>query len=102
MTQYSPNIIGTGTLQRNAPSVIRKVASSHQESFIVTHNEPKAVIMSLARYEELKTMEELAFIPHRKSSPRRIRQSFEKTGRYSAAFLDDLEEGLRKSSIYSR
>lgn len=52
-------------------------------------------------YEELKALEELELIPHCKTSPRHIRDSFAKTGLYSDDFLDDLEDGLKKSSVFS-
>lgn len=101
MAKYVPNIIGAGELQRNAATIIREVSKSEEESFVVTRNEPQIVIMSIHRYEKLKALEDLEFIPHRKTSPQQIRQSFEKTGLYSKAFLDDLEDGLNKSSPYS-
>lgn len=100
MAKYVPNIIGTGELQRNAAAVVKEVAMSNEESFVVTNNEPRIVIMSIQRYQELKALEDLEFIPHRKTSPRHIRDSFEKTGLYSKEFLDDLEDGLKKSSLY--
>lgn len=102
MPQYTPNIIGAGELQRNAATLLRKVAQSEKESFVVTHNKPNVVIMSVGRYEELKALEELEFIPHRKTSPSRVRNSFARTGLYSEEFLDDLEDGLKKSSLYSK
>ena len=102
MSQHTPNIIGAGALARNVATILRKVAGSDQESFVVTHNKPKVVIMSVARYEELKALEELEFIPHRKTSPAKVRASFAQTGLYRREFLDDLEEGLKQSSIYSK
>lgn len=101
MPQYTPNIIGAGELQRNAATILRRVSQSERESFVVTHNKPSVVIMSVARYEGLKALEELEFIPHRKTSPSKIRHSFERAGLYSKEFLDDIEDGLSKSSIYS-
>ncbi|MBI2638906.1 type II toxin-antitoxin system prevent-host-death family antitoxin [Candidatus Peregrinibacteria bacterium] len=101
MPKHVPNLIGAGELQRNAATIIREVAESAEESFVVTRNEPKIVIMSIKRYGELKALEDLEFIPHRKTSPHQIRESFERTGLYSKAFLDDLEDGLKKSSPYS-
>lgn len=100
MATYIPNIIGSGELQKNASIVIKKVARSEEESFVVTNNEPKIVMMSLIRYQELKALEDLELIPHRKTSPKHIRESFEKSGLYSKEFLDDLEDGLKKSSLY--
>ena len=101
MSNPIPNIIGSGELQKNAATVIKKISNSNEESFVVTNNKPKVVIMSIIRYKELKAFEDLEFIPHRKSSPQQIRQSFEKTGLYSKEFLDDMEDGLEKSSLYS-
>lgn len=101
MANPVPTIIGTGELQKNASLVIKKIAVSHGDSFIVTNNEPKIVMMSISRYRELKALEDIEFIPHRKSSPKLIRKSFEKTGLYSKDFLDDMEDGLSKSSLYS-
>lgn len=100
MPRYIPQIIGAGELQRKTATILREVSRSDQESFIVTHNEPQAVIMSIMRYERLKAVEGIEFIPHQKKTPRQIRASFENTGRYSKEFLHDLEEGLKKSSIY--
>lgn len=102
MPQYTPNIIGAGQLQRNAATILRKVAQSEKESFVVTHNKPSVVVMSIARYEELKSLEELELKPHRKTSPAQIRDSFARTGLYRKEFLDDLEDGLKKSSTYSK
>lgn len=102
MSQYTPNIIGAGELQRSAATILRKVAQSEKESFVTTHNKPTVVVMSIARYEELKALEELELIPHRKISPARIRNSFARTGLYSKEFLDDMEDGLAKSSVYSK
>lgn len=101
MSKHVPTLIGAGELQRNASTILREVEASEQESFVVSHNEPKVVIMSIKRYEELKALEDLEFIPHRKTSPKKIRESFESTGLYSKAFLDDLEDGLKHSSLYS-
>ena len=101
MSPAVPNIIGSGELQKNAATIIREVSVSNDESFVVTNNEPKVVIMSIMRYKELKAFEDIELIPHRKSSPKAIRQSFEKTGLYTKGFLDDLEGGLKKSSMYS-
>lgn len=101
MPKYTPHLIGAGELQRNAATILKEVALSEKESFVVTRNIPQVVIMSLKRYEQLKAIENLELIPHRKTSPKAIRQSFEQTGLYSKAFLDDLENGLKKSSPYS-
>ncbi|GEM_PF-3151852 len=102
MRHYTPSIIGAGDLQRKAATILREVARSERESLIVTHNNPQAVIMSIPRYEALRALEELEFIPHRKTSPSHIRKSFEQTGLYSKEFLKDLDRGLKKSSLYSK
>ena len=101
MRQYTPNIIGAGELHRKAATVLRQVAASDRESFVVTHNEPRVVIMSIPRYETLRALEDATFLPHRKTSPQSVRASFAKTKKYSPAFLDDLEKGLSKSSLYA-
>lgn len=46
--------------------------------------------------------EEFELIPHRKIAPSRIRKLFEKSHLYSAEFIHDLEEGLKKTSLCSR
>ena len=53
-----PYIIGIGELQRGASIIIKKIDLEKEEGFIVSHNEPKAVLMSLKRYERLKALEE--------------------------------------------
>ena len=58
MKKTIPYIIGMGELQRQATTVIRAVDSKHGEGFIVSHNQPKAVLMSLKRYQRLKILEE--------------------------------------------
>jgi prevent-host-death family protein len=102
MSKYIPNIIGSGELQKNAADVIRKVSKSEEESIVVTRNEPKIVIMSIKRYEKLKALEDIEFIPHKKTSVEKIKESFKNSGLYSDEFLDDLEDGLKKSSHYSK
>ena len=101
MHRYTPNIIGAGELHRKAATVLRQVAASDWESFVVTHNEPRVVMMSIPRYEKLRALEDDAFLPYRKTSPERVRAAFAKTKKYSSAFLDDLESGLKKSSLYA-
>lgn len=101
MPSSIPSIIGSGALQKNAATVLKQVEKSGEESFIVTNNKPRIVVMSIYRYQELKALEDLEFIPHRKTSPQQVRASFEKTGLYSKKFLDDMEDGLRKSSLYA-
>lgn len=97
MKTYVPSIIGSGELQRNAATIIKKLENSDQESFIVTRNEPKLVIMSIKRYEKLKALEDLELKPHNPSSTSEIIKSFKKAGHYSKKFLEDLEDGLKKS-----
>lgn len=58
MKKAVPYIIGIGELQRQASSIIKEVDSRHEEGFIVSHNEPQAVLMSLKRYTQLKALEE--------------------------------------------
>lgn len=57
MKKVIPNIIGVGQLQRQVATVI-KLIQDREEAFIVSHNEPQAVMMSLARYQELMNLEE--------------------------------------------
>ena len=59
MKKAVPYIIGIGELQRQASSVIKEVETKHEEGFIVSHNEPQAVLMSLKRYTQLKALEEV-------------------------------------------
>jgi hypothetical protein len=40
--------------------------------------------------------------PPKSSSAKEIRKDFEKTGKYSAAFLNSLEKGLSKSSLFKK
>lgn len=50
-------VIGIGELQREASSVIKRVSTHGGEGFIVSHNEPRAVLLSLERYETLTALE---------------------------------------------
>lgn len=52
-----PELIGMGQLQRETTQTIRKVAREGQEAFIVSHNKPQAVLMSLTRYKMLTALE---------------------------------------------
>lgn len=101
MSKSILNIIGVSELQRKTPTILKTIAKSDRESIVVTHNVPQVVMMSIARYENLKAREDLEFIPHRKTSPRAIRASFAETGLYSKELLDEIEGGLNKSSVYS-
>lgn len=58
MKRAVPYIIGMGDLQRQASAVIKSIGTRYGEGFIVSHNEPRAVLMSLRRYTQLKTLEE--------------------------------------------
>lgn len=58
MKRSIPYIIGIGELQRQASSIIQAVEDKYGEGFVVSHNEPKAVLISLKRYEQLKALEE--------------------------------------------
>ena len=58
MKKAVPYIIGIGELQRRASSVIREVATHHEEGVIVSHNQPQAVLVSLKRYARLQALEE--------------------------------------------
>ncbi len=58
MKKAIPYIIGVGELQRKASEIIKQVDAKHEEGFIVSHNQPQAVIMSLKRYQQLKMLEE--------------------------------------------
>ena len=69
MNHSTPRLIGSGELQRNAATIIKRVAREDQESFIVTHNKPQAVMMNLRRYRQLKALEELPLIPIKKLHP---------------------------------
>lgn len=57
MKKAIPYIVGIGQLQRQASSVIKALDHKYEEGFIVSHNEPQAVILSLKRYQELKDLE---------------------------------------------
>jgi len=56
-----PYLIGVGDLQRKASSVIREITDKHGEGFVVSHNEPQAVLISLKRYEALKALEDAKY-----------------------------------------
>ena len=58
MKRNIPYLIGMGELQRHAADIIRRLHSRHKEGFVVSHNEPQAVLMSLNRYEQLTAHEE--------------------------------------------
>lgn len=58
MKPVVPELIGIGQLQRATTQTIRKVSQGKEEAFIVSHNKPQAVLLSLTRYEELKGLEE--------------------------------------------
>lgn len=58
MKKAIPYIIGIGELQRRASSIIKEVATHHEEGVIVSHNQPQAVLVSLKRYSHLQALEE--------------------------------------------
>ncbi|MBI2346529.1 MAG: hypothetical protein HYV03_06570 [Deltaproteobacteria bacterium] len=58
MKRAIPELIGMGQLQREATRTIRRIAHEGQEAFIVSHNKPQAVLLSLRRYQELRALEE--------------------------------------------
>lgn len=58
MKRAVPYLIGIGEFQRQAASVIKTLTDKHGEGFIISHNEPKAVLLSLDRYAKLKALEE--------------------------------------------
>lgn len=49
-------MIGVGEMQRGLSHFLN-LLETEEEGFIVSHNEPKAVLMSLKRYEQLKFLE---------------------------------------------
>lgn len=102
MPKYTPTIIGTGQLQRHTAQVLNSIAKSSSESFVVTNNRPTAVLMSIERYEKLKALEEITFLPHQPTAIPAIRKAFQETGYYSEAFIDDLASGLKKTSLYHK
>ncbi len=57
MKHIIPELIGMGQLQRETTKTIRRIAQDSQEAFIVSHNKPRAVLLSLGRYEALKMLE---------------------------------------------
>ncbi|MBI4365232.1 MAG: hypothetical protein HY543_00260 [Deltaproteobacteria bacterium] len=58
MKKLIPELIGIGQLQRETTQTVRKIAQKNEEAFIVSHNKPQAVLISLSRYQTLKTLEE--------------------------------------------
>ena len=56
MDKYLPNIVGIGDFQKKAAHYLKKMKGK-QESVLVSHNKPQAVLMSLERYEELRALE---------------------------------------------
>lgn len=57
MKKAIPFIIGVGELQRGLSQILRSI-DKEEEGIIVSHNQPKAVLMTLKRYEKLKNLEE--------------------------------------------
>lgn len=60
MKKHVPFIIGMGQVQRELTHILREI-EEEKEGFIVSHNQPRAVLMSLKRYERLKALEEARF-----------------------------------------
>ncbi|OGQ04329.1 MAG: hypothetical protein A3F82_10350 [Deltaproteobacteria bacterium RIFCSPLOWO2_12_FULL_44_12] len=58
MKKAVPLLIGIGEVQRGLSQILRRLDEEEGDGFIVSHNEPKAVLMSLKRYEKLKHLEE--------------------------------------------
>ncbi len=58
MDKYTPQIYGIAEFQKQGSALIKKVMGQKKESFIVSHNKPQVVIMSLKRYDELRKIEE--------------------------------------------
>lgn len=58
MKKNIPFIIGIAQIQRGLGHILHELDEEVQEGFIVSHNEPKAVLMSLKRYEQLRSFEE--------------------------------------------
>ena len=50
-------MIGVGKLQRQISVIISSFSEDPEESFVVSNNQPKAVLMGLERYEELRCLE---------------------------------------------
>lgn len=51
------NMIGIGEFQKQAAAYLKKIKGHKQESILVSHNKPQAIVMSLERYEELRSLE---------------------------------------------
>lgn len=58
MKRSVPFIIGIAEIQRGLSHILRQLDRTAEEGFVVSHNEPKAVLMGLKRYEELRSLEE--------------------------------------------
>lgn len=50
-------MIGIGEFQKQAALYLKKMKGHKEESVLVSHNKPQAIVMSLERYEELKSLE---------------------------------------------
>ncbi len=101
MATYIPQLVGAGELQKNASSVIKKIAESSEESVIVNRNIPVVVIMSIQRYEQLRAHEEHQLKPFQTPSLDKVRDGLQSTGKYSKDLIEDITDGLKKSSFYS-
>lgn len=57
MENFTPKIIGIGEFQKKTSHFLKELKNK-KESFLVSHNKPQAVIMSLDRYATLRSLEE--------------------------------------------
>ncbi len=58
-SKFIPRIIGMAKLQRQTKSVVRELDRSGGEYILSVRENPMAVIMSLSRYETLRSLEEM-------------------------------------------
>lgn len=102
MSTYIPQLVGAGELQKNASSVIKKIAESQQERVVVNRNTPVVVIMSIQRYEELRGHEANQLKPFQAQPLTAITEGLKSAGKYSKELIEDITDGLKKSSFYSK
>ncbi len=58
-SKFIPRIIGMATLQRETKSVVRELDRNGDECILSVREKPAAVLMSLSRYETLRTIEDM-------------------------------------------
>ena len=58
-SKFIPRIIGMAKLQRQTKNVVRELDRSGGEYILSVRENPRAVIMSLSRYEALRSLEEM-------------------------------------------